>query len=85
MIITLDIETVPNADIIPFLPEPEVKLGNLKDPMKIAEKKAEAKPKKEAKATAKKKTEATKKKAAPKKKAATKTTKAKTTKKKEES
>lgn len=43
MMIALDIETIPNPDMIPLLPEPDVKLGNLKDPAKIAEKKAEAK------------------------------------------
>jgi predicted PolB exonuclease-like 3'-5' exonuclease len=31
----LDIETMPNEDMIPYLPEPEVKTGNLKDPVKI--------------------------------------------------
>ena len=43
MIAALDIETIPNPDTIPFLPEPEVKLGNLKDPVKIAEKRREVK------------------------------------------
>jgi predicted PolB exonuclease-like 3'-5' exonuclease len=38
-----DIETIPNLDMVDRLPEPEVKLGNLKDPVKIAEKCAEAK------------------------------------------
>ena len=45
MILAFDIETIPNKDIIPLLPEPEVKLGNLKDPDKIAEKIAGAKSK----------------------------------------
>lgn len=39
----LDIETVPNVALICSLPEPEVKIGNLKDPEKIAEKIKEAK------------------------------------------
>lgn len=43
MDITFDIETIPNAAMIPFLPVPEVKTGNLKDPQKIAEKLEEAK------------------------------------------
>ena len=43
MILAIDIETIPNRDIIPQLPEPEVKTGNLKDPDKIAAKVAEAK------------------------------------------
>jgi len=38
MIISIDIETIPNADAIPLLPEPDVALGNLKDPDKIAAK-----------------------------------------------
>jgi predicted PolB exonuclease-like 3'-5' exonuclease len=42
VIVSFDIETIPNADVLPILPEPEVKLGNLKDPAKIADKKAEA-------------------------------------------
>ena len=41
----LDIETMPNEDMIPYLPEPEVKTGNLKDPAKIAIKKQEAREK----------------------------------------
>ena len=45
MIIALDIETIPNADMIARLPEPEVALGNLVDPAKIAAKKAAAKSK----------------------------------------
>lgn len=40
--ISLDIETIPNPDALHLLPEPEVALGNLKDPVKIEEKKAEA-------------------------------------------
>lgn len=43
MIIALDIETIPNVDAIPFLPEPEVALGNTTDPVKVAAKIAEAK------------------------------------------
>ena len=43
MIIALDIETIPNADMIARLPEPEVALGNLVDPAKIAAKKAAVK------------------------------------------
>jgi predicted PolB exonuclease-like 3'-5' exonuclease len=38
MIAAFDIETIPNRDMIPFLPEPEVALGNLVDPAKIAAK-----------------------------------------------
>ena len=30
----LDIEVIPNHDMIPLLPEPEVKFGNTKDPLK---------------------------------------------------
>ena len=45
MIIALDIETIPNADMIARLPEPEVALGNLVDPAKIAAKKEAAKSK----------------------------------------
>jgi len=41
----LDIETIPNHDMIEYLPEPELKLGNLKDTVKIFEKKEEAKQK----------------------------------------
>jgi DNA polymerase elongation subunit (family B) len=40
-----DIETIPNKALIPMLPEPEVALGNTKDPEKIKEKIAEAKQK----------------------------------------
>lgn len=40
---TFDIETIPNPDMIDRMPEPEVKLGALKDPEKIAAKKTEAK------------------------------------------
>ena len=43
--IALDIETVANGDMVSKLPEPEVKLGNLKDPAKINEKIVEAKQK----------------------------------------
>jgi predicted PolB exonuclease-like 3'-5' exonuclease len=43
MIIALDIETIGNPDAVAFMPEPEVKTGNIKDPAKIAEKQAEAK------------------------------------------
>ena len=35
---SIDIETIPNETMIPFLPEPEVATGNLKDPEKIATK-----------------------------------------------
>lgn len=38
-----DLETIPNKAMIEFMPEPEVALGNLKDPEKIKEKIAEAK------------------------------------------
>lgn len=38
-----DIETIPNKKMIPLLPEPEIKLGNMKDPEKIKEKLHEAK------------------------------------------
>jgi predicted PolB exonuclease-like 3'-5' exonuclease len=38
MIKAFDIETVPNLNLIDSLPEPEVAIGNLKDPDKIAEK-----------------------------------------------
>lgn len=38
-----DIETIPNSSMLDKLPEPEIKLGALKDPEKIAQKKAEAK------------------------------------------
>lgn len=42
MFYAFDIETMPDHAKINSLPEPEVKLGNLKDETKIAEKKAEA-------------------------------------------
>lgn len=42
MIFAIDIETIPNRDMIPFLPEPEISKV-LKDPVKIAAAKAEAK------------------------------------------
>lgn len=42
MVYAFDIETMPILSKIGELPEPEVKLGNLKDPVKIAEKQAEA-------------------------------------------
>jgi 3'-5' exonuclease len=45
MTFTLDIETIPNLTIMSRMPAPEVKLGNLKDPEKIAEKQAEAREK----------------------------------------
>ena len=41
--IAIDIETMPNPDMICRLPEPTLKLGNVKDPEKIAIKKEEAK------------------------------------------
>ena len=43
MIVALDIETIGNPEAIALMPEPEVKLGNVKDPAKIAEKIAAAK------------------------------------------
>lgn len=43
MIAALDIETIPNPEAVSMMPDPEVKLGNTKDPAKIAEKMAEAK------------------------------------------
>lgn len=43
MHIAFDIETMPNPDCIPMLPEPTPAMGNLKDPEKIAAKIAEAK------------------------------------------
>lgn len=43
--VVLDIETVPNMEVVHLLPEPEVALGNLVDPVKIEAKKAEAKAK----------------------------------------
>ena len=42
MFYAFDIETMPDSSKTGSLPEPEVKLGNLKDPAKIAEKVAEA-------------------------------------------
>jgi predicted PolB exonuclease-like 3'-5' exonuclease len=42
MIFALDIETIPNAAMVPFLPEPEIS-AVLKDPAKIAAARAEAK------------------------------------------
>lgn len=36
--ISFDIETIPNEALIPLLPEPEVKLGNIKDAAKIRDK-----------------------------------------------
>lgn len=44
-VIAFDIETIPNEAMIPILPEPEVKLGNLKGTSKIEEKRKEAKQK----------------------------------------
>lgn len=41
----IDIETIPNMDMVDYLPEPEVAIGNLKDPVKISEKTQEAKKK----------------------------------------
>jgi DNA polymerase elongation subunit (family B) len=43
--IAFDIETIPNNALIGSLPEPEVALGNLKDPEKIKEKIAQEKQK----------------------------------------
>jgi len=43
--ISLDIETIPNEDMIQYLPEPEVKTGNLKDEAKIQAKIEQAKEK----------------------------------------
>ena len=42
---SLDIETIPNSSMVDKLPEPDLKLGNVKDPEKIAAKEAEAKQK----------------------------------------
>lgn len=42
---SLDIETIPNPAMEALLPEPDVKLGNVKDPKKIEEKRIEAKEK----------------------------------------
>ena len=44
-VFSLDIETVPNDTMIGLLPEPEIKIGNIKDPKKIEEKRIEAKKK----------------------------------------
>jgi DNA polymerase elongation subunit (family B) len=41
----LDIETIPNESMVAVLPEPEVKLGNIKDAAKIEEKIKEVKQK----------------------------------------
>lgn len=41
----IDIETMPHVEKIELLPEPDVKLGNTKDPQKIEAKKKEAKQK----------------------------------------
>ena len=43
MIVALDIETIGNPEAVAMMPDPDVKLGNTKDPAKIAEKLAEAK------------------------------------------
>lgn len=40
--LAIDIETEANPDLIASIPEPEVAVGNLKDPIKIAEKQAQA-------------------------------------------
>lgn len=45
MVFGLDIETIPNPDIADKLPAPEIKLGNIKDPEKIAAKEDEARQK----------------------------------------
>ena len=50
MIAAIDIETMRNKDAIDLMPEPEVKVGNLKDPDKIAAKIEEAKAEQIAKA-----------------------------------
>lgn len=42
---SIDIETIPNNDLIQSLPEPEIAIGNIKDPAKIEEKRKEAKQK----------------------------------------
>lgn len=42
MVYAFDIETMPIQAKIGELPEPELRIGNLKDPVKIAEKQAEA-------------------------------------------
>lgn len=41
--LAFDIETMPDPERLCYMPAPEVALGNLKDPAKIAEKEAEAK------------------------------------------
>jgi DNA polymerase elongation subunit (family B) len=41
----LDIETIPNVDLIDYLPEPDISFGNIKDPEKIKEKIVAAKQK----------------------------------------
>jgi DNA polymerase elongation subunit (family B) len=43
MLLSIDIETVANSEAVALMPEPEVKLGNVKDPAKIDAKIAEAK------------------------------------------
>ena len=43
MDIAFDIETIGNRSMVERMPEIDVKVGNLKDPAKIAEKIAEAK------------------------------------------
>lgn len=43
--IAIDIETIENEKMIPFLPDPEIALGNTKDPEKIKAKKSEARKK----------------------------------------
>jgi predicted PolB exonuclease-like 3'-5' exonuclease len=43
MINAHDIETIPNESLLEFLPEPELALGNTKDPEKIEGKRQEAK------------------------------------------
>jgi predicted PolB exonuclease-like 3'-5' exonuclease len=43
VIYAFDIETIPDPDALEMMPEPEVALGNTKDPAKIAEKIADAK------------------------------------------
>lgn len=42
-IFAIDIETIPNLNLIDSLPDIDVKIGNLSDPLKIANKKDEAK------------------------------------------
>ena len=43
MLKAFDIETMPNLDVIELLPEPALKLGNIKDPAKIEQKRELAK------------------------------------------